>query len=71
VDLAALCAAIHDGTIAQIPVAQTYWILDLLVWARWSMEGWHWIRDTQLHEDAHRYRGISAGALATLRTAAL
>jgi hypothetical protein len=23
---------------------------------RWSIEGWHWIRDTQLHEDAHRYR---------------
>jgi hypothetical protein len=21
------------------------------------LKGWHWIRDTQLHEDAHRYRG--------------
>ncbi len=38
---------------------------------RWSIESWHWIRDTQLHEDAHRYRGNGAGAMATLRTAAL
>jgi hypothetical protein len=38
---------------------------------RWSIEGWHWIRDTQLHEDAHRYRGNGAGVMATLRTAAL
>jgi len=35
------------------------------------MEGWHWIRDTQLHEDARRYRGNGAGVMATLRTAAL
>jgi hypothetical protein len=38
---------------------------------RWSFESWHWIRDTQLHEDAHRYRGNGAGVMATLRTAAL
>ena len=38
---------------------------------RWSIEGWHWIRDTQLQEDAHRYRGNGAGSMATLRTAAL
>ena len=38
---------------------------------RWSIESWHWIRDTQLHEDAHRYRGNGAGAMASLRTAAL
>jgi len=38
---------------------------------RWSIESWHWIRDTQLHEDAHRYRGNGAGAMATLRAAAL
>ena len=38
---------------------------------RWSIEGWHWIRDTQLHEDAHCYRGNGAGVMATLRTAAL
>jgi len=25
-----------------------------LVHDHWSIEGWHWIRDTQLHEDAHR-----------------
>ncbi len=42
-----------------------------LVRDSWSIEGWHWIRDTQLHEDAHRYRGNGAGVLATLRTAAL
>ena len=42
-----------------------------LVRDRWSIEGWHWIRVTQLHEDAHRYRGNGAGAMATLRTAAL
>ena len=42
-----------------------------LVRDRWSIEGWHWIRDTQLHEDAHRYRGNGAGEMATLRTAAL
>jgi predicted transposase YbfD/YdcC len=42
-----------------------------LVRDRWSLEGWHWIRDTQLHEDAHRDRGNGAGVMATLRTAAL
>jgi predicted transposase YbfD/YdcC len=42
-----------------------------LVRDRWSIEGWHWIRDTQLHEDAHRDRGNGAGVMATLRTAAL
>ena len=42
-----------------------------LVRERWSIEGWHWIRDTQLHENAHRYQGNGAGVMATLRTAAL
>jgi hypothetical protein len=42
-----------------------------LIRQRWSLESWHWISDTQLHEDAHRYRGSGAGAMATLRTAAL
>jgi hypothetical protein len=42
-----------------------------LIRERWSIESWHWIRDTQLHEDRHRYRGNGAGVLATLRTAAL
>ncbi len=45
--------------------------LPRLVRDRWSIEGWHWIRDTQLQEDAHRYRGNGAGVMATLRTAAL
>ena len=38
---------------------------------RWSIEGWHWIRDTQPREDAPRYRGNGAVAMATLRTAAM
>ena len=42
-----------------------------LVRERWSLESWHWIRDTQLEEDAHRYRGNGAGVMASLRTAAL
>ncbi len=39
-----------------------------LVRDRWSLEAWHWICDTQLHEDANRYR--SNGAMATLQTVA-
>ena len=35
-----------------------------LVRDRWTIECWHLIRDTQLHEDAHRYRGNGAGAMA-------
>jgi predicted transposase YbfD/YdcC len=38
---------------------------------RWSIEGWHWLRDTQLNEDAHCYRGNGAGVMGSLRTAAL
>jgi predicted transposase YbfD/YdcC len=38
-----------------------------LVRERWSLESWHWIRDTQLREDAHRYGGNGAGVMATLR----
>ncbi len=38
---------------------------------RWSLESWHWIRDTQFREDAHLYRGNGAGVMATLRTAAM
>ncbi len=40
-----------------------------LVRERWSLESWHWIRDTQLREDDHRYRGNGAGVMSTLRTA--
>ena len=40
---------------------------------RWSIENsWHWVRDTHLREDAHRYRernGVQV--LAGLRTVAL
>ena len=42
-----------------------------LVRDRWSIEGWHWIRDTQVHEDAHRHRGNGAAVMATLQAAAL
>ena len=42
-----------------------------LVRDRWSIEGWHWIRDTQLHEDTNFYRSNGAGEIATLRTAAM
>jgi predicted transposase YbfD/YdcC len=38
---------------------------------RWSPESWHWIRDIQLREDDHRYRGNGPEVMATLRTAAL
>jgi hypothetical protein len=38
---------------------------------RCNIEGWHWIRDTQLNKDAQRYRDNGAGAMATLSTAAL
>ena len=35
-----------------------------LVRERWSLESWHWIRDTQLREDDHRYRGKTITATA-------
>lgn len=38
---------------------------------RRCIESWHWLRDTQLHEDDHRYGGPDAAVLATLRTVAL
>jgi hypothetical protein len=44
-----------------------------LIRERWSIENsWHWVRDTQLGEDAHRYRernGVQI--LATLRSMGL
>jgi hypothetical protein len=42
-----------------------------LVRNRWRIEGWHWIRDIHLQEDAHCYWGNGAGRLASLRSAAL
>ena len=40
---------------------------------RWSIENsWHWPRDTQLREDAHRYRETNGvQILATLRSLAM
>jgi hypothetical protein len=40
---------------------------------RWSIENsWHWPRDTQLREDAHRYRESNGvRILATLRSLAM
>jgi hypothetical protein len=70
-----------SGTLDRKPVQATHLFLTSLrstpeallqlVRENWSIEGSHWIRDTQLHEDAHRYRGNGAGAMATLRMAAL
>jgi len=34
-------------------------------------ESWHWISNSQLQVDAHRYWGYGAGVMATLRTTAL
>jgi hypothetical protein len=42
-----------------------------LVHNRWSLAGWHWIRDTQLHADAHRYQGNGAGVMASLVNVAM
>jgi predicted transposase YbfD/YdcC len=66
----------HDGkpfcaTTCSSSLRTTPETLLQLVRERWSIEGWHWIRETQLQEDAHCYRGNGAGALTTLRTAAL
>jgi hypothetical protein len=40
---------------------------------RWSIENsWHWARDTQLREDAHRYRETNGvQTMATLRSLAM
>ena len=42
-----------------------------LVREHWSIESWHWIRDTQIREDHHRYRGNGASVMAAQRTAGL
>jgi hypothetical protein len=42
-----------------------------LVRGHWSVGSWHWIRDTELHEGKHRYRGNSGGMVVVLRTDAL
>ena len=38
---------------------------------RWSIESWHWIRETKLHYVWHRYRGNGSGVMAALLTTAL
>lgn len=44
-----------------------------LIRQRWSIENeWHWVRDTQLGEDAHRYANRTGAALFSfLRTVAM
>jgi hypothetical protein len=47
---------------------------EALLWLareRWSIEGWHRIRETKLLEDTHHYSGNGAAAMATYRVAVL
>ncbi len=54
------------SSLSTTPEAQLQLVRD-----RWRIEGWHYIRNTQLLEDSHRYLCNCAGLVATLRTAAL
>jgi len=77
--LAVRCKGIREGK----PVDETrYYVTTLRTAAkallqhvrdRWSIENsWHWPRDTQLREDAHRYRESNGvRILATLRSLAM
>jgi len=77
--LAVRCKGRRDGE----PVDEThYYVTSLRTTAtallqhvrdRWSIENsWHWPRDTQLREDAHRYRETNGvRILATLRSLAM
>ena len=77
--LAVRCKGTRDGK----PVDETrYYVSSLRTGAeallqhvrdRWSIENsWHWPRDTQLREDAHRYRESNGvRILATLRSLAM
>jgi hypothetical protein len=77
--LAVRCKGIRDGE----PIDETrYYVTSLRTTAqallqhvrdRWSIENsWHWPRDTQLKEDAHRYREVNGGRImATLRSLAM
>ena len=49
---------------SRVPEAMTSEVLLRLLSKRWSLESWHWIRETQLREDDHRYRGNGAGVMA-------
>ena len=42
-----------------------------LVRDRWCIEGWHWLRDSQLRQDQHRSGGPGAAFLATPHALAL
>jgi len=77
--LAVRCKGIREGK----PVDETrYYVSSLRTGAeallqhvrdRWSIENsWHWPRDTQLREDAHRYRETNGvQIIATLRSLAM
>ena len=77
--LAVRCQGTRDGK----PVDETrYYVTSLRTSAkallqhvrdRWSIENsWHWPRDTQLREDAHRYREVNGvQIMATLRSLAM
>jgi hypothetical protein len=77
--LAVRCKGIREGE----PIDETrYYVTSLRTTAkallqhvrdRWSIENsWHWPRDTQLREDAHRYREVNGvQILATLRSLAM
>ena len=77
--LAVRCKGIREGN----PVDDTrYYVTSLSTAAtallqhvrdRWSIENsWHWPRDTQLREDAHRYRESNGvRIMATLRSLAM
>jgi hypothetical protein len=77
--LAVLCKGIREGE----PIDETrYYVTSLRATAKallqhvrdhWSIENsWHWPRDTQLREDAHRYRESNGvRILATLRSLAM
>jgi hypothetical protein len=77
--LAVRCKGVRDGE----PVDETHYYVTslrstakaLLQYVRdqWSIENsWHWPRDTQLREDAHRYREPNGvRIMATLRSLAI
>ncbi|MEA5415568.1 ISAs1 family transposase [Synechococcus sp. BA-132 BA5] len=77
--LAVRCRGTRDGK----PVDETRYCVTSLrtsakallqhVRDRWSIENsWHWPRDTQLREDAHRYREVNrVQIMATLRSLAM
>ena len=78
--LAVRCKGIREGK--SVDVVTHYYVSGLRtgtgallqhVRDRWSIENsWHWPRDTQLREDAHRYREANGvQIMATLRSLAM